>query len=422
MKINLLKTMRPTQCLVGALVFLFPFLALVTLFGVGLSSFMILIASLCCAQRGIAALRLHWHDIRWVVLAFLFNVVFALLCLALRAGEHVSVLEKPARMLLSVSALMLVLVFKPERRYLWWGVIGGALAASLLIGHQRLVLGMVRPGGLINAITFGDLALLLALLALAAGADWRTRSRAPWPQVGAYAGALAGVAGSVMTGSRGAWLALALAACVFVRYSVQRSKKRLLALVLLACVVLAGLYLVRATGVALRIDEGVHDVSSYFSGGSVFSNLGIRLELWKGALLMIAEHPLAGQSVGHYQAAIDRYVADGRLDPAVLSMPHLHNDALQALVTGGITGFGLWLATLAAPLVFFARALAAGVAAGQRRASALAGMLVVVSYFSFGLTEVIFWSMKSSLFYALMVFLLMGFCLNEKDDDERQVR
>jgi O-antigen ligase len=50
-------------------------------------------------------------------------------------------------------------------------------------------------------------------------------------------------------------------------------------------------------------------------------------------------------------------------------------------------------------------------------APALAGMLVVVSYFSFGLTEVIFWSVKGSLFYALMIFILMGLCLNAKEND-----
>jgi O-antigen ligase len=175
---------------------------------------------------------------------------------------------------------------------------------------------------------------------------------------------------------------------------------------------------VRDTGVAERVGQGVHDVTVYFSGGSAFSNLGIRLELWKGASMLIAEHPLTGQGIDSYQAALARYVAQGRLDPVVLPMPHVHNDALQALVTGGIVGFSIWLATLVAPFVFFARALVPDAQGGKRRlALALAGMLVVASYFSFGLTEVIFWSMKGSMFYALMIFLLMGFCLNAKDTD-----
>jgi O-antigen ligase len=76
----------------------------------------------------------------------------------------------------------------------------------------------------------------------------------------------------------------------------------------------------------------------------------------------------------------------------------------------------VWLGTLAAPLAFFARQLRAQ-AGRERRALALAGALVVVSFFGFGLTEVIFWSVKASLFYSLTVFLLMGLCLNAKEDD-----
>jgi O-antigen ligase len=398
----------------GALVFLFPFLSLVTLFGVSLASFTILIASLFFVKRGAAALRLHWHDIRWVVLAFAFNFVFALLCLALRAGEHLSLLEKPSRMLFAVTALMLVLVVKPDRRFLWWGVIAGALAGLPLISYQRVYLDIERPGGLINAITFGDLSLLLGLMALAAAVDLRRSGRAIWPAVGA----IAGVTGSIMTGTRGAWVALALAAILFMRYSHVLSSKRVRAAVALSFALVAATYFVRDTGVAQRVDQGLHDIAQYYAGGSAFTNLGIRLELWKGATLLIAEHPLTGQGIDSYQAALARYVAQGRLDPVVLTMQHVHNDALQAMVTGGIVGFALWLATLAAPLLFFARALASDPRGGKQRfALALAGMLVVVSYFSFGLTEVFFWSMKGSMFYALMIFLLMGLCLNAKEND-----
>jgi O-antigen ligase len=48
-------------------------------------------------------------------------------------------------------------------------------------------------------------------------------------------------------------------------------------------------------------------------------------------------------------------------------------------------------------------------------AGLVAGMFLVPGYLGFGLAEVIFWSVKGSLFYALMAFLLMGFCLNAKE-------
>jgi O-antigen ligase len=97
-------------------------------------------------------------------------------------------------------------------------------------------------------------------------------------------------------------------------------------------------------------------------------------------------------------------------------MPHLHNAVLQALVTGGIFGLFAWLGVMLMPLVYFTRRLKAGGAGAPQFTPALAGVLVVVSYLCFGLTEVIFWSMKGCLFYALMVFLLVGFCETAKEE------
>ena len=130
--------------------------------------------------------------------------------------------------------------------------------------------------------------------------------------------------------------------------------------------------------------------------------------------MLIAEHPLLGMDFQGWRARLAEYAHEGRLDPVVLSLPHLHNDGLQELATGGVVGFALWLAMMAAPLLFFAGQLRSA-PGGPQAAVALAGVLVVTSYVSFGLTEVIFWSVKGSLFYALMVFLLMGFCLNAKE-------
>jgi O-antigen ligase len=413
---KLTKIMAPRQMGVGALVFLMPFLSLVTLWGVSVVSFCFVLgaAALAVAGPGRTILAPHWRAVRFVVYAFLAYFVLALACLWLRDGVRLGSLEKPSRMLFAFTALMLVLWARPDRRTLWWGVAGGALAGAVLVGYQRLGLAVERPGGLINAITFGDLSLLLGLVSIAAAIDLRSSRQVLWPAIGV----LAGLAGSVMTGTRGGWLALALAAVVLVRYSHLLSSRRVRALVILSFALVAATYFIPATGVRERVGQGVVDITSYFGGGSVFSNVGIRLELWKGAGMLIDEHPLLGVD---YEVALRRmgqWVAEGRLDPVVLTMPHVHNEALQALVTGGLVGLAAWLAILVAPFIFFARLLAPRAHAGKSEfALALAGMLVITSYVCFGLTEVIFWSVKGSLFYALMVFLLMGFCLNAKDTD-----
>ena len=414
MNANLMKLVGTRDGAVGTLLFLFPFLSLVTLWGVSLASFVFFIAALFFIPAERAALRPHWPEVRGVVFAFLFHFLFAFACYLARSGDNLGTLEKPSRMFFAISALVLVLVFKPHRRMLWWGVVGGAMAGVLFVAYQRLELDLARPGGWINAITFGDISLCLGLVALAAAVDLRGSGKAHWASLGA----LTGLTGSILTGTRGGWIALFVAALVFIRYSHVLSSKRVRALVVVSFALVGATFFIPEAGVRERVEQGVYDVTTYFGGGSAFTNVGIRLELWKGAGMLIAENPLFGMDLPSAHARLAEHVKAGRLDAVVLPMPHFHNDALQRLVTGGVVGFAAWLSILLAPLIFFARVLSRKTHASKPRfALALAGMLVVTCYFSFGLTEVIFWSVKASLFYALMVFLLMGLCLNAKETD-----
>lgn len=399
----------PAQVWTTALIFLFPFLSLVTLFGVSVASFLFVLTAIPVYLRGRAAIAYNWHEVRWVVFAFFYYLAFAALCYIVRPVAPMSSLEKPARMFFAITALMVVLACRPPRRALWWGVIAGALAALPLVAWQRIVLDIDRPGGLLNAITFGDLSLCLALLAMAAAVDFRSSTRqAVWPALGA----LAGLAGSVLSGTRGGWIALVLAAVVFVRHGHLVPSRRVRALLVASFALFIASWFVPALGMQDRVEQGVVDVRTWMAGGSAFSNVGIRLELWKGASMLIAQHPWFGLDPAEYRLQLANWAVQGKIDRVVLTMPHMHNDALQAFVTGGVFGLLAWFGIIAAPFAFFARAMKGG---GGVYAPALAGMLLVLCYFSFGLTEVIFWSVKGSLFYALMVFLLMGFCLIEKE-------
>jgi O-antigen ligase len=401
---------EPIRVWVGALAFLLPFVSLVTRTGVSQISFLFLLSALILFKPSRNALVRHWPEVRWVMLAFLLHFVYVLTCTLLR-GAAMSAVEKPARMFFAASALALVLAARAPRRALWWGVCAGALAGLPLVAWQRFGQHIDRPGGLINPITFGDLALLLCLLALAAAIDLRQASR---QALLAGVGALAGLAASVLTGTRGGWLALLPAALLLLRHARALDSRRVRGLLAAVIALLAGSWFVPALGVQARFVQGVDDVRSFYEGGSVWTNVGTRLELWKGAAMLIAEHPLFGMDFAACRARLADYARQGSLDPMVLTLPHLHNDALQELATGGVVGFVIWVAILAAPGLFFLRKLGAGMHAPQF-APALAGALLVFSYASFGLTEVIFWSVAGSLFYALMVFALMGFCLNVKE-------
>lgn len=388
------------------LLFAVPCLSLVTGWGVGLSSILFFLVALFYSRLAREALAQHWLQVRWVLLAFALPAAAALLFLALRPDVRGASVEKPLRMLLAASAMLVVLVCKPDRRALWGGVIGGAVAGLVLLGVQRYMFDIARPGGQINPITAGDIMACLALLALASSADLRGRAAVlPW------LGLLAGSAGLIITGTRGGIIALALGALIYTWHMRAAWWSRL---VPLACLALAlAAWLVPATGVRSRVMEGVQDLQRYTREDMAFSSLGLRLELWQAGGRLIAERPLLGAGPATVSAQMRAFASDGSLEPEALAMPHFHNDAIQALVSGGVVGLVAWLGTMLAPLAFFWRRLDAGAA----RAPALAGVMLTTSYLAFGLTEVIFWSTRASLLYAMLVFILMGLCLNAKEQD-----
>lgn len=404
---NLTKSPGAQQALAGALMFALPFLSLVTSWGVGLCSFIFFLAALANFRESRAALVKYWPQVWYVLAAFCAWFLLALLLLALRPEMGARGLERPLRMFLCFTAMLVVLHGNPDRRTFWGGVVAGAAGAALMVTLERFTLDIDRPGGEMNAITAGDLLALLALLALAGMQDVRGGARAVLA-----AGALAGIAGALVTGTRGCLVALVLGVLVL---AWQLRATRWARAMLAAFVVLAAaVWLVPATGVQERARQGVQDIVRYTDDNVVYSHLGLRLELWRAAGLLIAERPLLGAGRTTVRPEMEGYVKQGVLHPEALPPVHFHNDALQVLVFSGVAGLLAWLATLVAPFVFFERSLRHG---GPVTAPALAGILTVTSYFAFGLTEVIFWSVKASMLYALLVFMLMGLCLGAKEQD-----
>ncbi|GGY55123.1 O-antigen ligase family protein [Pseudoduganella albidiflava] len=396
---------------VNCLVFLLPFLTLITNAGVGLCSFGFLLAAIWCHRQGLPEFRRHLNDIRGVLTAFAAACLFAGLTVLLHDDIYLRSWEKPSRMLLAVTALIAVLACRPSRMALWWGLIGGTVGGACVAGYQRWVLHIDRPGGLMNAITFGDIVLCMGLMCLAGVLDFRGRQRI-WPAVGVVAGLI----GMLATGTRGGWVAIAFAALLFLKYGHYLRGRFAKGAVALVAVLMIGGYFVPQTGMSERVEQGISDVRTYFTGGSAFTNVGVRLELWKGAVLLATRHPWAPSSQEQVKAELGELVAAGTLQPFVLEVEHFHNDALQALVFGGVLGLACWFGTLLLPFLFFLRLLNAHESAPPALvAPALAGLLLVLSYFSFGLTEVIFWSVRGAMFYVLMLFVVMGLCLNARE-------
>lgn len=394
----------------GWLMLLFPASTLTTGFGVHLTLLVVLLSLAFLVRRGLAAFyAAHGREIRWIALAFGGYFVLTLLRM-FWSGDSASTLDGPSRLLFALGCIGFVGMLRPDIRMFWIGLCIGTIGAALIGGYQWFMLGEDRAvGATHHAISFGDIAVAMGVMSFCALNDLRNTRLAWLPVVGLLCGALA----SLFSGSRGAWLGLLVVLWPMLKYGSHMHGKTIrmtVGLVLAACVVA---YLVPQTGVAGRMGDAVSDIERYHSLNDASTNVGIRLELWKASAMMIAEHPLVGVGREAFHDELQALEREGRLQKSlalIYSTPH--NDVLNMLATGGLLDLSFLLLLYAAPFVFFLRTLRHGPPAAA--APALAGVLLVICYIAFGLTDVMFWLMLTKVFYATTVCVLAGFCLAAK--------
>ena len=294
--------------------------------------------------------------------------------------------------------------------WVWAGFAVAGVGTGVWSLWQALVGGVARAHGHapLHAIIFGNLALLSGLLCVA-GLGWvwhqRTLGQASlrwWLLL--LAGACGGVLASLLSGTRGGWIALPLALLVFYRGYICHWPVRWRWSVLVAMVALvAGLYGFPQIGVQARTDAAVAEAQDYLAG-EARGSVGMRLEMYRGAGLLILAQPWQG--VGHqgYQPAMQALVEEERLPPGLGRYWHAHNELLDAWVRRGVLGLIAVLALYVVPLGLFSRRL--GHANLGRRAVAVGGLLIPVAFIDFGITYAFFAYPVGVAVYASWLLLL----------------
>lgn len=393
--------------LASTLLFALPALALGSKSGLGAVQLVILLIFLIRFRPVWSAYQQYWFELSGVILAFSAYFVVSLLRLLLDQQE-LRTLDGPSRLLLGLSCIGVMYHLRPRTRYFWMGLCATTVAAALLAIYQTL--NGVEYGRAVgfthHAITFGNLALASGLMGLCGMAAFRN-TRLAWLPVVAL---LCGMVASILSGSRGGWLALPLAMIPLVYYGRRLFGRRLLVVGGLMVLLLAVACAVPAIGMAGRIAVAVDEVQRYLALGDATTSVGIRLELWKASIIMFSEHPWLGVGRDDFHTVLNALADAGRLQRSpALEFSSSHNDLLHCLATGGLLDASLLLLLYIAPLRYFVAQLRRP-DQGQHPL-ALAGLVVVVAFIAFGLTDVMFWLMMTKVFYVMMVSSLIGMCL-----------
>lgn len=314
-------------------------------------------------------------------------------------------------------ALLPVLVFallaiRPAAAWWFFGVAVGGLGAGLWALWNKFALHMYRAGGHTNVIQHGNIGLMLGVMSLLGLLYFWQAPPSRWRTALLAAGALGGFITSVLSGTRGGWIGMPVLFYMLWRafapmLSVQARRWALVSVFSLLATVIA----VPQTSVQSRIQE-VHDELVLYSQGKAGWSVAPRIDMWKLGVAMIPERPWLGWGQAGYEAERDRRMALG-LTKLTMRTPQLHNEMLDTVMRHGVIGGLLLLLLYVVPIRLFREGFAS--ADTRVRALAIGGVITVVMYIDFGLTQVFFERNSGRMVYMTWVPILWALYWNERE-------
>lgn len=288
------------------------------------------------------------------------------------------------------------------RPFLWGCVFFTVYSMGLMAVHMHLLHldRGISPNGFLGTIPQTSLSIILAMVALQCwvAADGTVRNRV------APAALLAISFAVPLLGQTRSGLGVALAlGLVFWLLLPRRNMRVLLGSVGAAAVVMV--VVMTNSTLWARGDQTVAEIEHYMTEDHfVSTSTTTRLELWRFAGRMFAEHPLIGVGNHNFADTLAAYKSSGQTPAALGLFTHPHNDVLKFAAEGGLLG-------TAAILMLYLVPLTASLRRYRQRPSAASPALPLVilcsGFLLAGMVDVVLAWRPTIMFYGLAVSLLL---------------
>jgi len=341
--------------------------------------------------------RLYNHDERLFYFSVSF-MVFVFILVTLLSGMDYLGLKKLAKFVYILMVIPIYVFFRTIRinqAWLWYGLVIGAVLSGI-IGIYEVVNDIYKPGyegrakGATHPIIYGNLALIMGVMALS-GWTWfkeQSRLQTSLPVVAVLSGTLA----SFLSHSRGGWLAIPFFGLIFIWFAWSRvSKLKIFLSVLALLAVLTLAYFTPQTGIKNKVEVTAHNVQQYFTDGVAGryhrTSIGSRFEMWQASWHIFINNPLLGVGWGNYQKNANELVEKGVRNNSASKWDHPHNQFLSAMVSGGILALCAILLLFLLPIKLFYSACKSAERTEDVQRMALAGLVLMVGFAIFNLSE-----------------------------------
>ncbi len=281
----------------------------------------------------------------------------------------------------------------------------GAIAALVAVLVENPAVRQNASTSFLNHIHLGDMALLLGFLSLLS-IDW-FRQDHPAIKFLKVLGLIAGLAVSALSSARGGWIAIPIFAIAFAycRSSANFAARILVSVLIIGSLCLLGYLYIEPIHQRVLM---VYSDLTQFTGGNVDTSIGVRFQLWKAAIHLIAENPVFGAGADGFARAMEALSQSGLITPlaAWYGKGEVHSEILAQTVRSGLFGLVSVLAVYFVPLYLFLRFARTG--ARQQRVAATMGVCATAGFFVFGLTVETFDLKMTAAFYSMTVTVLLA--------------
>ncbi len=393
-----------------AMVFLFPALILVLRPTDGLGLGLLALAGIGIAyqQRGNNQATRE-EKLLYFAVSFLFLAALLATLLGGIDDSGIKKLSTFARLLLVIPAYVFLRRIDISLAALWYGlVVGTVVAASVAMYQVWMPPHLDQAQGISHPTIFGNLALAMGVMALA-GLGW-FRERARWQVILPLLALLLGLLASILSHARDGWIAIPFLALVFAWYARIPMWQRWVAVTALLLIV-ASAYFIPATGVQKTVTRTTDDLSAYFQSNindaTHSSPMDTRLEMWRATWQIYLDNPLLGVGWGHYKENAQVLMDADLRNRSAVTWGHPHNQFFAAMAGGGSIALLAILLLFLIPAKLLMNVIQRGKTTDTQRL-ALAGLLLIVAYVSFGFSEAILERARPVSFFAFYLAVIFA--------------
>lgn len=294
-------------------------------------------------------IRMDWHFIAVCLIlpcTYLLNM--------LMTGWMPAYLDRPSHLIIGLMIFFLIGHYGLHRDALFWGACAATFIAFCITIFESVYLGNERVFGLgnrWNAVPFGNFSLLLGFFCLCGSLNAESSKRKAIGRLFlGVAGFACGLGASLLSGSRGGWLAFPFLAILYLSCNTKLTRRtRALALILLMVFTLA-IY-AGSDRMRHRLDLAQKEVSGYVLNpddpNMRSTSTGIRLAMWQWGITKFLEHPVSGIGYATFLKEREIAVKTSALPTEFERLDNVHNELISALALGGIPAgaalIGFWI-------------------------------------------------------------------------------